>query len=559
MTTTDEIPATTTPDPLVQPDRRRWATLAVLCVSLFVIVVDNTIINVALPTLVRDLGSSISDLQWVVDAYSLVFAGLLLTAGTLGDRYGRKGALTAGLVVFGVASGAAAFATDVGALIGARAVMGIGAALVMPATLSILTNVFTDARERALAIGLWSGVAGIAVAAGPVAGGFLLEHFWWGSVFLVNVPVVIGAIAVGHFLVPTSRNPVPHPIDWAGATLSAVALVALVWGVIEAPHRGWTSSAVLAAFGVSVAAGALFVRRELRARYPMFNVRFFRNPRFTAASVTLMLTFFALIGFVFLATQYLQFVLGYTPLEAGLRTLPYAAAMMVAAPMSAKVVERLGTTRVVVFGMLLFSSGLVVASTSTVTSGYAPVAIAMVLMGFGTGLVMAPATDSIMGSLPPEHAGVGSAMNDTTREVGAALGVAVIGSVMSSFYGPKVLEALPAALPAPARDAAGDSVGAAATVATRVGDAGGVVLDAAREAFVYAMARASWIAAAVGVVGALIAWRWLPARAAHADTGDWDHDDDAEHGDHQHDVDVDELDAAPVTELVAAGRDRRPG
>jgi EmrB/QacA subfamily drug resistance transporter len=509
----------------VEQDPRRWWTLAVLCVSLLVIVIDNTIVNVALPTLVRDLGSSISELQWVVDAYSLVFAGLLLTAGTLGDRYGRKGALLAGLAVFGLASGAAAFASDVDQLIGARAVMGIGAALIMPATLSILTNVFTDARERAIAIGLWSGVAGIAVAAGPVAGGFLLEHFWWGSVFVVNVPIVVVAVAVVHFLVPTSRNPVAHPIDWVGAVLSAVGLVALVWGVIEAPHQGWTSQPVLVAFAIAAVAAALFVRQELRAPFPMFNVRFFRNARFTAASVTLMLTFFALIGFVFLATQYLQFVLGYTPLQAGVRTLPFALAMIVVAPLSAKFVERLGTKRIVVGGMLVFTVGLLVASTSTVTSGYPPVAIAMVLLGIGSGLVMAPATDSIMGSLPPEHAGVGSAMNDTTRELGAALGVAVIGSVMSSFYGPRVLDAVPATLPGPARDAAADSVGAAAGVAAQVGDAGGTVLDAAREAFAYAMTRASWVAAAVALAGAFVAWRWLPARALHAAHGaEWDED-----------------------------------
>jgi EmrB/QacA subfamily drug resistance transporter len=457
----------------------------------------------------------VSDLQWVVDAYTLVFAGLLLTAGALGDRYGRKGALTTGLVVFGLSSAGAAFATDVGSLIAARAVMGIGAALIMPATLSILTNVFTDARERAIAIGLWAGVAGVAIALGPVAGGFLLEHFWWGSVFIVNVPIVIGAIVAGHSLVPTSRNPSAHRIDWSGAALSVVALVSLVWAVIEAPSDGWTSGPVLTAFAVAALSGIAFVAHELRTRHPMLDVRFFRNPRFTAASVTVMLSFFALIGFVFMATQYLQFVLGYTPLEAGLRTLPYAGAMMVAAPLSSKVVERFGTKRVVVFGMLLFSAGLIVASTSTVTTGYGRVAIAMVLMGTGMGLVMAPATDSIMGSLPPEHAGVGSAMNDTTREVGAALGVAVIGSLMSSFYALRVLDELPAALPAPARDAASDSIGAAMVVGSRMGRAGAIVVDGAREAFVYAMSRASWVAAGVGVLGALLAWRYLPARAAH--------------------------------------------
>src|SRR4029079_6364239 len=226
----------------------RWLTLAVLCVSVLVIVVDNTIVNVALPTMVRELGTSVSDLQWVVDAYTLVFAGLLLTFGTLGDRFGRKGALTIGLVIFGLASAAAATANDVNQLITARAVMGVGAALIMPATLSILTNVFTNARERAIAIGIWSGVAGVAVALGPVVGGFLLDHFWWGSVFIVNVPIVIGALVAGAFLVPKSRSAIAHRIDWIGALLSIVALGSLVWSIIEAPSKGWTSSTILAGF-----------------------------------------------------------------------------------------------------------------------------------------------------------------------------------------------------------------------------------------------------------------------------------------------------------------------
>jgi EmrB/QacA subfamily drug resistance transporter len=472
-----------------------------------------------------------------------VFAGLLLTAGALGDRFGRKGALTTGLVIFAASSAAAAFASDVGTLVGARAVMGIGAALIMPATLSILTNVFTDARERAIAIGLWSGVAGVAIALGPVAGGFLLEHFWWGSVFIVNVPIVIGAIAAGRVLVPTSRNPQAQRIDGTGAVLSEVALVSFVWAIIEAPSEGWTSTPVLGAFVLAFAAAIAFVAHELRTPSPMLDIRFFRNARFTAASVSIMLSFFALIGFVFMATQYLQFVLGYTPLEAGLRTLPFAGAMMLVAPLSSKVVERLGSKQVVVSGMLLFSTGLVVASTSTVTTGYPRVGLAMLLMGAGMGLVMAPATESIMGALPPEHAGVGSAMNDTTREVGAALGVAVIGSLMSSFYGARVLAELPAALPDPARDAASDSVGAAMVVGAQIGRAGDAVVVAAREAFVYAMSRASWVAAAIGVVGALVAWRFLPARAADAA--------EREHGEPVDGVDAD-LDAPRWSELVAS-------
>ena len=497
---------------------RRWLTLVVLCMSLLVIVIDNTIVNVALPTLERDLGATISGLQWVVDAYTLVFAGLLLTAGALGDRFGRKRALTIGLAVFATASAAAAFSDGVGELVAARAAMGVGAALIMPATLSILTNVFTDARERAMAIGLWAGVTGVAVALGPVAGGFLLDHFWWGSVFLVNVPIVAVALLAGRYLVPSSRSPEAHPIDWTGAVLSIVGLIALVWAIIEAPSDGWTSGPILAAFGVSLVTLATFVWWERRIRYPMLDVRFFRNPRFTAASLTVALMFFALFGFIFLATQYLQFVLGYSPFEAGLRTLPFAAAMMITAPASSKLVEWLGTKRIVAVGMLVFAAGMVVASTSTVTSGYPRVMTAMLLLGSGMGLAVAPSTESIMGSLPRAKAGVGSAVNDTTREVGGALGVAVIGSLMSSIYGSRVLDQLPSALPAPARHAAADSLGGALVVSTHLGKAGALLVALARSAFVDAMSRASLVTAAIAVVGAFVAWRFLPARAtAEAD------------------------------------------
>jgi EmrB/QacA subfamily drug resistance transporter len=497
---------------------RRWLTLVVLCVSLLVIVIDNTIVNVALPTLVRDLGTRISDLQWVVDAYTLVFAGLLLTAGSLGDRFGRKGALTLGLVIFGSASAAAAFAGGVTPLIGARAVMGVGAALIMPATLSILTNVFTDARERALAIGLWSGVAGLAVALGPVTGGFLLDHFWWGSVFIVNVPIVIGALIAGRFLVPTSRNPMRPRIDVVGAGLSIVALGALVASIIEAPSNGWTDPLILTGFAVAVGAMVAFVLWERHVDEPMLDVRLFANARFSAASVNVTLVFFALFGFIFLATQYLQFVLGYSAFDAGLRTLPFAGALMVMAPLSSKAVQWFGTKRVVVTGMLVFASGLMVASTSTVTSGYPRVMVAMILMGAGMGLSVAPATESIMGSLPLHQAGVGSAVNDTSREVGGALGVAIVGSMLSSLYASNLNSKLPANVPTQVRDAADQSVGAALQVSAQLGRVGAPLADAARESFVYAMSRASLVTAAVAVVGALLAWRFLPARAAEAET-----------------------------------------
>jgi EmrB/QacA subfamily drug resistance transporter len=443
-----------------------------------------------------------------------------LTAGSLGDRFGRKGALTIGLVVFGTASAAAAFADGVAPLIAARAVMGVGAALIMPATLSILTNVFTDTRERALAIGIWSGVAGLAVALGPVAGGFLLDHFWWGSVFIVNVPLVIGALIAGAFVVPTSRNPNAPRIDVVGALLSIVGLVALVASIIEAPSHGWTDPLILGGFALAVSTLAGFVVWERHTAEPMLDVRFFANPRFTAASVTVTLVFFALFGFVFLATQYLQFVLGYSPFDAGVRTLPFAVMLMALAPLSSKAVLRFGTKRVVVTGILLFAGGLVVASTVGVTTGYPRVMFAMLLMGAGMGLAVAPATESIMGSLPLHQAGVGSAVNDTSREVGGALGVAIVGTILTSLYGSRLDSHLPPAVPGQVRDAADQSVGAALQISGQLGRIGAPLADAAREAFVYAMTRASLVTAAIAVVGAILAWRFLPAHAVDVNESD---------------------------------------
>jgi EmrB/QacA subfamily drug resistance transporter len=492
-------------------DRRRWLTLAVLCVSLLIIVIDNTIVNVALPSLVRQLGATVSQLQWVVDAYTVVFAGLLLLAGTLGDKWGRRRSLTIGLAVFAIASAAAAFAGGVGPLVTARAVMGGAAAFIMPATLSILTNAFTDARERALAIGIWSGVIGLGVVLGPLAGGTLLDHFWWGSVFIVNVPIAIAAVVAARLLVPESRDPEAHHVDWAGGALSVVALVSLVTAIIEAPNSGWTSPAVLGLFGFSAAALAAFAVRESRIAHPMLDIRFFQNRRFSAASATITLVFVALFGFVFLSTQYLQFVLGYSPFAAGLRTLPFAAAMIIVAPFSSKLVERLGTKRVVVAGMATFGSGLLLASTLTTSSGYPRLGFAMLLLGAGLALAGAPSTESIMGSLPRNRAGVGSAVNDTAREVGGALGVAIVGSIVSSIYRSHLAGGLPKDLPPNAAATARDSLGAALQASGNLGAAGPQVASAARAAFVEAMSRASIIAACVAIAGALVAWRYLPA------------------------------------------------
>ena len=365
-----------------------------------------------------------------------------------------------------------------------------------------------------MAIGIWSGVIGIGVVLGPLAGGLLLDHFWWGAVFIVNVPIAAGAIVAARVLVPESRDPDPHRVDWLGGALSVIGLVALVTAIIEAPNEGWTSHRVVTLFAVSAAALATFVVWEHRVDFPMLDVTFFRNRRFTAASATITLVFFALFGFVFLSTQYLQFVLGYAPFDAGLRTLPFAAAMIVVAPFSSKLVEHLGTKRVVVGGMLTFATGLVLASTITTATGYPRLGLAMLLLGAGLGLASAPATESIMGSLPTNRAGVGSAVNDTAREVGGALGVAIVGSIVSSIYRGHLAGRLPAGVPAPAASAAHDSLGAALQVSNGLGSNGSQLADAARVAFVEAMSRASIVTAVVAVTGAVVAWRYLPARAA---------------------------------------------
>jgi EmrB/QacA subfamily drug resistance transporter len=428
---------------VVNGARGRWAALGVLCLSLLAIVIDNTIVNVALPTLVRDLDADVSELQWVVDAYTLVLAGLLLLAGTLGDRFGRRRTLLAGLAVFGLASAAAAYAGGVDLLIADRAIMGAGAAFIMPATLSLLVTVFTDARERSMAIGIWAATAGLGMALGPVVGGFLLDRFWWGSIFIVNVPLCAVAIVVGRKVIPESRDPLARRIDWTGAALSGVGLIAFVWAVIEAPSKGWTSAEVIGAGAFAAVAVSAFVVHQRRAEEPLLDLRLFRNPRFTAASSTIMVLFFALFGFLFLSTQYVQFVLGYSPSAAGLRVLPYAGAMIVFATLSAKLVLRFGTKRIATTGMVLFSTGLAVAATVTVSTGYGRLGIALVLMGAGMGIAGAPATESITGSLPPERANIGSAVNDTTGELGGALGVAIVGSIMSSLYSTQLAKGIP--------------------------------------------------------------------------------------------------------------------
>ena len=489
---------------------KRWWTLLVLSLSLLVVSLDNTILNVALPTIARDLDAGPSDLQWIVDSYTLVFAGLLLTMGSLGDRFGRRRALVAGMLVFGTGSLLAAMSESADTLILTRALMGIGGALIMPTTLSILTNVF-PAEERARAIGIWAAVAGLGIAIGPVAGGWLLEHFSWGSVFLVNLPVVAFAVLAAPFLVPESRDPAESRLDPLGAALSTIGLGVLTWAIIEG-QDGWTSTSVLGGIGAGAAILALFVAWELRAPSPMLDVRLFRVRRFSGASASIALVFFSLFGAIFFLTQYLQEVKDYDALGAGLRVTPIALGLILGGPLSAALAARIGTRRVVSGGLTVVAAGLLLLSGLEPDTGYGSIALAVVLLGFGMGTTMAPATESIMSSLPLDRAGVGSAMNDTVRLVGGTLGVAVLGSLLSSGYRGDMEPAL-AALPEPARQPAGESINGAAAVADQIGGQAGAALDRAAEAaFSTAMGGALTVAAGVALAGAVIALVVLPGR-----------------------------------------------
>ncbi len=492
---------------------QRWWTLVVLSASLLVIGLDNTILNVALPTLEHDLGASSSQLQWIVDAYMLVFAGLLLTAGALGDRFGRKRALTFGLAVFGLGSGLSALATSPAMLIATRALMGVGGAFIMPSTLSIITAVF-PAEERAKAIGVWAGVSGLGIAIGPVAGGWLIEHASWNAVFLVNLPFVAAALLAGHWLVPESKDPAAPRLDIPGFAMSISGLTTLVWAIIEAPSKGWTNPTILAAFAVAAAILGAFMAWELRTSEPMLDIRLFSNPRFSGASAAITLTFFAMFGSIFFLTQYLQGVLGYTALEAGVRVTPIAVGLILGGPISAKLAAKLGTKVVVAAGLTLVAVGLSIVTQFAVDSTYGIVAAHLLVLGFGMGMAMAPATESVMGSLPVEKASVGSAVNDTTRTTGGALGVAILGSLLASQYRGDMDGAV-SGLPHDAAATASDTLGGGLAVAHRLGDGG--LAEAAQSAFLNGMHVAAIAAAAVALAGAIVAYMVIPAREREAE------------------------------------------
>jgi EmrB/QacA subfamily drug resistance transporter len=496
---------------------RRWRTLAVLSLSLLIIGLDNTILNVALPSLQKEFGASASTLQWIVDAYLLVFAGLILTMGTLGDRFGRKPALQAGLALFGGGSLAVLAVGSADQLIALRAVMGLGGALIMPATLSIISNVFPR-EERGKAIGIWAGMASVGIGLGPLAGGVLLEYFDWTSVFMVNVPIAALAFGLGVRLVPNSRDPEPGAFDLAGAGLSVSALVALVYGIIEAPDRGWTDPRILVCFGAAAVLALAFVRWELRTAEPMLNLSFLCDRRFSVASMSISLASFSLFGAIFAMTQFLQEAHGYSALEAGAAMTPLALGLVMGAGSSMKLVERVGTTRVVTAGLGALAALLATSLVWTADMPYVPIGLWFFGTALALGWVMGPSTDSVMGSVPEEKAGVGSAMNDVTRQVAGALGTAVVGSLISSLYASRVAGAV-STLPDTAR-AAADSIGRANAVAASLpASEAARIRDAAPDAFTGALGMGFTVAAACALVAAIAAKRWLPAthRAREAD------------------------------------------
>jgi MFS transporter, DHA2 family, multidrug resistance protein len=498
------------------PTAHPWRTLGVLCLAVLMVVIDNTIVNVALPTFSRNLHATNSALQWIVDGYSLPFAALMLAGGGLADRIGRKRVMTGALLAFGLFSLGAAFSTSVNTLLTARALMGVAAAFIFPATLSILTVAFEDPRKRAAAFGIWGATAGIAVAVGPIAGGELISHFWYGSVFLVNVPFCILTVLAVITVIPESKNPMQRRVDVGGLVLGTLAVAGLTWAIIEGPSWGWLSGATLALFGASAIMLCAFVHYELRREGPLLDVRIFRNPHFSAGALSLMMNFFLLFGFIFLVTQYFQLVRGYSPLSAGVRTLPFAIVTMITTPLGALLASKVGAKYVVPIGLVIMSSGLAWIGSLGVHAAYVgPVMGSMMVLAFGFSLISAPSTGVTMSTLAPEQVGAGAAVNETVRELGGTLGVAVIGSVFASLFGPAVRRAFAPFVghgltKALALEAQGSTQGAQLVAQHFPAALRPHVLSQVTSAFMHGFQHACWTAALSGVAIALIVVWALP-------------------------------------------------
>lgn len=493
---------------------RPAAVLAVVLIASLAINVETTIVNVALPTLNSALGASTRGLQWIVDAYNLAFAALVLAGGTIGDKFGRRGTLIAGLILFALSSTGAALCTTTGSLIALRVVMGVAAALIYPTTLAIITDTFREARQRAIAIGLWGAVTGLGVAIGPILGGALLEAFWWGSLFLALAPIALAAALAAPVVIPASTPDPGSRLDRGGLVLSVLMLGALVYTIIEAPEQGWSSVRTLAGFALALAAGVGFALWERRQRDPLIDVTLFTNLRFSAASGAVTVAFFALFGFIFLITQFMQQLQGFGPLGTGVRILPVALSIAVGSVLGTRLaVSRVGTKAVVFVGLLMMAASFAWISTCDLSVTYLEMAGQMVLLGGGLGLTTAPATDSIMGVVRPEQAGAGSAVNDATRQVGGTLGVAVIGSVFSTLYIRHLTESQALqSLPQPARSVAQEGLAQGLAVA---GQSPPSMADTVRstvsDAFLSGMSAGCLTAAAVCLAGAFFVLAVLPA------------------------------------------------
>ncbi|MEV2214578.1 MFS transporter [Streptomyces sp. NPDC050997] len=495
--------------------RRRWAILGVLMLSLLIVVLDNSILNVAIKTISTPaptgLGATQSELEWAINAYTLVFAGLLFSAGLLGDRLGRKRVLLGGLLVFGIGSALAATSGSPGELIAFRAVMGLGAAFVMPATLAVLMNVF-EREEQPKAIGIWAGGVGLAIAIGPITGGVLLDHFWWGSVFLINVPIVIAALALMLWLVPDSRDPNPGRIDPVGVVLSVVGLVLLVYGIIKGGQLAdFTDATVLATIGAGLAVLVAFVVFEKRSDHPSIDVTYFKDKVFSAAIAAIALVFFALMGVTFFSVFYTQSVRGYSPLQTGLLMLPLAAAQLIFAPRARLVVDRFGYRATTTAGMLVIAAMLAAFATLEADTPIWLLEVVFFFMGTGMAHIMTPVSVVIMQALPREKAGSASALSNTFRQVGGALGIAVLGSVLSTAYRGGIEDRL-GSLPADLRHTAGESIEATLGVAAKLGPRGQALIDPANDAFLHAMHVTALWGAGVAVVGAIVVAVYLPGK-----------------------------------------------
>ncbi|MFG2830609.1 MFS transporter [Streptomyces sp. NPDC048434] len=500
--------------------RRRWAVLSTLMLSLLIVVLDNSILNVAMKTIATPaptgLGATQSELEWAINSYTLVFAGLLFTAGLLGDRLGRKKTLLFGLAVFGAGSVLAGVSGSPAELVAFRALMGLGGAFVMPSTLAILMNVF-ERDEQPRAIGIWAGGVGLAIAVGPIAGGLLLDHFWWGSVFMINAPIVVISLIAMVVLVPDSQDPGPGRLDPFGVLLSVVGLVLLVYGIIKGGQLAdFTDPQVVGAIAGGLVVLIVFVVHQKRSDHPSIDIGYFRSPAFSAAIVAIALVFFALMGVAFFTVFYIQSVRGYTPLQAGMLFLPLAVAQTVFAPRARLAVDRYGARAVCTFSMFVVAttmSGLLLLDTDT------PIWVLealFFLQGVGTAHIMPPATVAVMQALPREKAGSGSALNNVFRQVGGTLGVAVLGSLLSTSYRDGMqdkLDALPG-VPAAARHAAGESIEATHGLADSMGPAGRSLIAAADDAFIHAMHITALGSAAVALVGLVVAAAFLPGKTA---------------------------------------------